>query len=226
MGIIYAFTNLKNNKKYIGQSINDDNSRYNNHMCAIKYEHNNEYDSPLHRAIRKYGLDNFKYEILVKDIDDIDTLNSLEIYYIQKFNSLIPNGYNIETGGKNCSKPKDSEWRKKLTWSQAKLTEEEIISLRYAYANRESPSKIYNEKYKDRLHYQSFLNIWSGRRYGNIMPELLNKGRHTKMTQEKANQVREIYNNEKISYTKLAEKFNVSKSTIADIISNRTWKNV
>lgn len=226
MGIIYAFTNLKNNKKYIGQSINDDNSRYNNHMCAVKYEHNSEYNSPLHRAIRKYGLDNFHYEILVKDINNIEILNELEIYYIQKFNSLVPNGYNIETGGKNCAKPKNSEHKKKLTWSQAKLTEKEIIELRYAYANKESPSKIYNEKYKDRLHYQSFLNIWSGRRYSNIMPELLNQGRHTKMTQEKANQVREIYNNEKISYAKLAEKFNVSKSTIADIISNRTWKNV
>ena len=142
-------------------------------MSSVKYEHNSEYNSPLHRAIRKYGLENFNYEILVKDISDIEMLNELEIYYIQKFNSQVPNGYNIEKGGKNCSKPKTQEQKVKLTWAQAKLTEEEIIELRYAYANNESPSKIYNEKYKDRLHYNSFLNIWSGRRYGNILPELL-----------------------------------------------------
>jgi DNA invertase Pin-like site-specific DNA recombinase len=46
------------------------------------------------------------------------------------------------------------------------------------------------------------------------------------MTQEKANEIRQIYQNEKISYQKLADKFGVSKSTVADIISNRTWKNV
>jgi hypothetical protein len=53
--------------------------------------------------------------------------------------------------------------------------------LRIAYKNGESPSKIYKEKYSERLHYNSFLNIWSGRRYKNIMPDYIEKGRHTKM---------------------------------------------
>ena len=82
MGIIYCFTNLINNKKYIGQSINDDDSRYNNHKNAYHSEKNREYNSPLHRAMRKYGFNNFSYEILVKDIDDINVLNDLECYYI------------------------------------------------------------------------------------------------------------------------------------------------
>ena len=176
--------------------------------------------------MRKYGLENFKYEILVKGIDDVDVLNGLETYYIQKLNSLIPNGYNIELGGKNCSKPKSLEQKEKLTWAQAKLTEEEIIELRKAYMNKESPKKIYDERYKNRLHYNSFLNIWSGRRYQNIMPEAIEKGRHTKMTQDKADEIRKIYSEEKISYQKLADKFNISKSTVADIINNRTWKKV
>ena len=57
-------------------------------------------------------------------------LNKLEMYYIQKFNSQVPNGYNIEEGGKNCPKPKTKEQKIKLTWAQAKLSEEEIIELR------------------------------------------------------------------------------------------------
>ena len=64
MGIIYCFTNLINNKKYVGQSINDDGSRYSNHKHAYKSEKNCEYDSPLHRAMRKYGFENFSYEIV------------------------------------------------------------------------------------------------------------------------------------------------------------------
>lgn len=185
-----------------------------------------EYESPLHRAFRKYGIENFKYEILISNINDIELLNQLEIYYIKEYDSRIPNGYNITEGGKNASITKTQEQKIKLTWSKAELTEEEVIELRLAYQKKESPIKIYNEKYKDRLHYNSFLNIWSGKRYKNIMPEVIEQGRHTKMTLELANKIREIYKNEKTSYQKLANKFGVSKSTIADIISNRTWKNV
>ena len=226
MGIIYCFTNLINNKQYIGQSISPKNERYNNHKSSYKNEKNKEYNSPLHRAFRKYGFDNFKYEILVKDIKDIELLNQLEINYIKQYNTLIPNGYNIEIGGKNAQKPKTDEQKEKLTWGQAELTIDEIKELRIAYKNGESPSKIYKEKYQERLHYNSFLNIWSGRRYKNIMPEYIENGRHTKMNQQKANEIRERYKNEKISYNKLAEEYNCSKSTIADIIKNRTWNNV
>lgn len=200
MGIIYCFTNLINNKKYVGQSINDDGARYKNHKHAYKSEKSCEYDSPLHRAMRKYGFENFSYEILAKDIDNISILNELECYYIQEYNSLIPNGYNIEPGGKNAPKPKTQEQKVKLTWGQAELTEEEIIELRQAYANKESPKLIYDAKYKDRLHYNAFLNIWSGRRYKNIMPEVIETGRHTKLTQEIADEIRKIYREEKISY--------------------------
>ena len=85
-------------------------------------------------------------------------------------------------------------------WDQAKLTKEEVIELRVAYKNGESPSKIYNEKYKDRLHYNSFLNIWSGRRYKHVLPEYIENGRHTKLTQEKADEIRRLYKTEKFTY--------------------------
>jgi len=70
----------------------------------------------LHRAFRKYGFENFDYEILSKDIDDIDLLNKLEIFYITKFNTKAPNGYNVESGGKNAPKPKTLEHKKKEIW--------------------------------------------------------------------------------------------------------------
>ena len=156
MGIIYCYTNKINGKKYIGQTINPQ-LRYNAHRSSYQNPKDKEQNSLLHRAFRKYGFENFQYEILVKDIDSIDVLNELEIYYIKKFNCKTPNGYNVEDGGKNCNKPKTLEHRKKEIWGQAKLTEEEVIELRKAYQNKKSPSEIYNKKYKDRLHYNSFL---------------------------------------------------------------------
>lgn len=146
--------------------------------------------------------------------------------YIKQFNTITPNGYNVEAGGKNCEKPQTQEQRLKLTWSQAKLTEDEVKELRIAYKNKKSPTEIYNEKYKDRLHYNSFLNIWSGRRYSLIMPEVFEKGRHTKLTAEIVSNIKADRQNLKLTYQDLANKYNISKSTIADIMNGRTWKDV
>ena len=225
MGIIYCYTNLINNKRYIGQTINPE-MRYSAHKSNYQNPKNSEYNSLLHKAFRKYGFENFKYEILVQDIDDINILNDLEIYYISKYNNQAPNGYNVEAGGKNSSKPKTLEHRKKEIWGQAKLTEEEVIELRKAYKAKKSPTEIYNQKYKNRLHYNSFLNIWSGRRYSLIMPEVFEKGRHTKLNADIVRQIRKDREEQKLSYDKLAEKYGISKGTVADIIKGRTWKNV
>lgn len=228
MGHIYCFTNQINNKKYIGQSINDKNIRYNQHKSSYQNKNDKEYNSLLHKKFRQYGFDNFTYEILVDNIEDINLLNELEIYYINYYHTWIKDpmckGYNIEPGGRNCSKPKTPEQKVKLTWGQTKLTEDEIKELRIAYKEGKSPTQIYNEKYSDRLHYNSFLNIWSGRRYKNIYPEYIQNGRHTKMNQSIADKIRQEYASKKISFQKLADEYNCSKSTIADIIHQRTWK--
>lgn len=225
MGIIYKFTNLINNKSYIGQTINPQ-QRYNAHKNAMTNTNSQEYDSILHRAFRKYGFENFEYSILA-ETDDIGALNLLEIYFIKQFNSKLPNGYNIEEGGKNGTHSCPEELKYQLIWDQAKLTEEEVKELREAYKNKESPTLIYRQKYKDRLHLQSFMNIWTGKRYGQIMPEVFEqKNRHTKLTEEIVKEIRKVRENEKLSYEKLSQRFNISKATIADIVKNRTWKNV
>lgn len=177
--------------------------------------------------MRKHGFENFDYEILANYIEDIELLNTLEIYYIHLFSSVIPNGYNVETGGKNCERPLTDAQKEKLRWSHAALTEKEVIELRIAYQNKESPTKIYDEKYKDRLHYNSFLNIWAGKRYSTVMPEVFkDKGRHTKLTPEIVHLIKQEREQTNISYQKLADKYNVSKGAIAGVIQGRTWKNV
>lgn len=224
MGIIYSYKNLINGKQYIGQTINP-KQRYIQHKSSAFNENDKEYNSLLHQAFRKYGYENFEYTVLAES-NDIDILNELEIMFIKKYDSKAPNGYNIEDGGRNCKKPQTEAQKRKLMEAHASLTEEEVIELRIAYQNNESPKKIYDEKYKNRLHYNSFLNIWSGRRYAKIMPEVINKGRHTKLTVEIVQQIRKDKEELNLSYQKLAEKYNISKSTVSDIIKKRTWKNV
>lgn len=53
-------------------------------------------------GLREFGINNFSFAILEEFEEfDKDLLNELECYYIEKFNSLKPNGYNMVPGGTN-----------------------------------------------------------------------------------------------------------------------------
>ena len=94
MGYIYMIKNKIDSKCYIGQSIEKDiNTRWNKHKRNI----NSDGCPALYGAFRKYGIDNFDFKIICISFDEY--LDDLEIYYISKFNSIAPNGYNLETGG-------------------------------------------------------------------------------------------------------------------------------
>lgn len=224
-GRIYCYTNLINNKKYIGQTIQEDNGRFNQHYSSAFNPRASDYDTPFHRAIRKYGYDNFSLEILEANIHSLEEMNELEAYYIKQLQSLTTqNGYNIESGGKNSKKVFSVEHNKNLSLAKGSLTEEEVIQLRIAYKQKQSPKKIYDALYKDRLHYNAFLNIWSGRKYKHILPEYIEKGRHTKISFEQAEEIRKKYAQGNMTYKKLSIEYNVDPSTIGNIVKYKTHK--
>lgn len=92
---IYKITNLINNKMYIGQSVHIE-QRWKDHKVRAYYEDCEEYERPLYRAMRKYGLDNFSFEIIEEC--EIQALNEREQYWIQ-FYDTFKNGYNLTFGG-------------------------------------------------------------------------------------------------------------------------------
>ena len=93
---IYKITNIINNKCYIGQSI-DINRRWYDHKYKALYKNDISYNSALHSAMRKYGIENFVLEIVEECKEN--QLDEREKYWIKESNSLTPNGYNILTGG-------------------------------------------------------------------------------------------------------------------------------
>ena len=90
---IYRIYNKINNKNYIGQSINIE-KRWEEHKRAMNYENEHTYNYPLYKAFRKYGLDSFEFSILEQC--DSPQLTQKEQYWIDYYNSLVPNGYNQE----------------------------------------------------------------------------------------------------------------------------------
>ena len=95
---IYKIENLLNHKIYIGQSCNIER-RWKDHIRRI---YNSENDNlPLYKAFRKYGKENFSFEII--ELCSIEDLDIKEKRYIKQFNSLVPNGYNVAMGGQSST---------------------------------------------------------------------------------------------------------------------------
>lgn len=104
-GIIYKVTNSINGKCYIGQTIKTLEQRKHEHIWNAT---NKKYKSYLHNAINKYGIENFKWEMLC-ECSTNDMLNKKEMDSIIEQNSYIPNGYNLTLGGGGISGYKHSE---------------------------------------------------------------------------------------------------------------------
>ena len=88
---IYKITAKHNNKIYIGQSI-DIYARWKSHWKETRYGSN----TPLHNTMRKYGKEDFDFEI-IEECQQKD-INEREIYWINFYNSYNE-GFNLTTGG-------------------------------------------------------------------------------------------------------------------------------
>ena len=109
-GYIYSVTNEINGKSYIGKT-NNLVRRWKEHC----YGSGNT--SILNRAIKKYGLEHFVFDIVAQiPFDSIEELNDvlkqLEIYYISLYDTF-KNGYNATIGGDGTSCYHHSEETKK-----------------------------------------------------------------------------------------------------------------
>lgn len=93
---IYKITNKCNGKCYIGQAI-DIKSRWRKHRCAYHNPNSHAYNYPLYKAIRKYGLKNFSFEVL-EECSKAE-LNEREMFYIAKYQANTRQGYNQNDGG-------------------------------------------------------------------------------------------------------------------------------
>lgn len=97
VGIVYKIKNQINNKVYIGITTRDLFYRVKGHIYD-SYTRNNK--SLFHKAIRKYGEQNFTIQILQIVFSSIQELEQREKYWIKFFLANNPNfGYNLTSGG-------------------------------------------------------------------------------------------------------------------------------
>jgi group I intron endonuclease len=95
MGFIYKITNKLSKKCYIGETKESSpETRWKQHIYNISKGRG---CPALRDAVVKYGLENFTFEVLIICFDE--NRYDHERHYIKKYNSVVPNGYNILEGG-------------------------------------------------------------------------------------------------------------------------------
>lgn len=106
---IYKYTNKINGKFYIGQCTNPEQRKIAHKSRAEK----NDGGCPLfYRAIRKYGFDQFEFEIL-EILNDQKSADQAERKWIKNLNSTDPKiGYNIVAGGGGRANPLNTDTHK------------------------------------------------------------------------------------------------------------------
>lgn len=151
-GYIYAHINKQNNKVYVGQTIQNPNTRFGKDGNNYNYNRNNLF----YNAIQKYGWNNFEHKIIYtiecesKD-DLLLALNNLEEQAILKYNSCNREcGYNVESGGKNTSKSDTTKQKISNSMKGKKLSEEHKQKIKAALnKNKKEIENIINELNKD-----------------------------------------------------------------------------
>lgn len=165
---IYKYQNKLNGKVYIGQSIDIERRQY-NHKSSAYNEKANDYNSQFHQAIRKYGLENFDFEIIAELTPEEytrQTLNQLEIFFIKYYDSF-KNGYNATEGGDdvfgNNIYPGEKNGR-------AKLNEEDVRYIRECY-NAHIPFREVYAEFQDKITKRGLQKVWWFDTWKNIYPE-------------------------------------------------------
>lgn len=104
-------------KKYVGQCVQTlSNGKEWGHMKRWRQHigdarNGKDYCRLLNNAIRKYGPDTFKIELLT--VCDIDELDKYENMYIQKLNTMTPHGYNLVSGRSNSRQSQETKEKRR-----------------------------------------------------------------------------------------------------------------
>lgn len=223
IGIIYKITNFVNGKSYIGQTWQNLQKRFNDHI------NKKSHCVKLSNAINKYGKNNFGIVDIIY-CDNQQEMNFLENFYIIQFDT-IKNDYNLREGRANGKLSEESKIKMSKSHIGKKLSDQTKNKLSQIHKG-----KIISKETRNKI---SIAN--SGKKYGPQSEDVrLKKSialknrklsddtkkksssaavkRKSKISLEDANNIK-ILKNKGFPVKDLASKFDVSESYVRGIIN-------
>lgn len=237
MHFLYKITNTIDNKVYIGQS-NKENERWRQHKYFARQDEPIQY---VHRAMKKYGIENFSYEVIAMCRTQEDADETEKTLIIQYDSQNKENGYNISRGGDliwNRGLPKEQqpmygkhhseESRKKISKSS---TGKEMPPHTDEYKENMSrimTGRILTDEWKKKIgqahigmkHSEESKKKMSLSQKGNQAGE---KHPRAKLTIEIVRLIRNEYYPGGVTMTALGEKYNISRTMISNVVNNKNW---
>ena len=203
---IYKWTNILNNKIYIGQSTNVIR-RKTEHLYTLRNnKHNNPY---LQNEFNKYGEHNFKFEV-IEECEEVE-LNAKEQYYINLYNTLNRKyGYNLKKNDGSTTRHSE-ETKRKMSLSHLGKSKSYETRLRMSKAFK---GRKLSEQHKIKL---------SKNRKGKAMGE---KNSQSIISDKKAEEILIFLLNNKCSIVEVANKFDVSYDVVYNLKENRSYKHI
>jgi group I intron endonuclease len=151
IGIIYLLTCQKTGKTYVGQTTRGIKSRIKGHLDQMRHGS----QLPIHRALRKYGYENFEVRVLEECLS-VDSLNEAESRWIATYGSFGPSGYNCTSGGEGYAVSDETREKVSRARSGKAMSEDTKGKIRKAttgirnhfYGRRHKPESIAQMKPK------------------------------------------------------------------------------
>jgi group I intron endonuclease len=220
---LYCITNLLNNKVYIGQATNVP-KRWSDHRRAGELKKPTQ---PIHNAIIKYSIDNFKFEVIASCKTQVDA-NEIETILVKQYDSFISNdkGYNATFGGMNA--PKSNEWKAHMSEVMKpamairlanETPEEKRSRYKKVSASLKGRDKVPGSGLKKGHHFSD--EVKKNMSHGHIGQIAHNR----KFTDEQVILIREQYK-QGLSCDKLAIIHDIDRSSMWRIATGRSYKKV
>lgn len=198
-GLIYKYTNKLNQKNYIGQTTSTLQRRDYKHLSQIND------DTYFHRALKKYGRDNFTLVILENDIPE-EKLDEREIFWIEQFDSYYMHnkGYNMTKGGK---------------WStpEQKVIGKDILDIQKKIINSNMTFQEIATLYNVSLSCISDINTGRTFRDNNLKYPLRNIYTRSELDENKVQEIIRLLTTTNYSQAEIAKQVGIKEYTVGSI---------
>ena len=222
-GCIYKVTNEINNKVYIGKTI-DFVKRKSAHLRCSR----NESYFVFHKALQKYGEDNFKWEIILKDKES--NLSDREKDFISEYDCHYLNGYgyNMTLGGDGTLGFRHSdEYKRNLSKKMIgnkntlgnKLSDEHKLKLSIALKgiSRLQCGRVHTNEQKEHMSNVMMGRVFSETHKANLAK--VNRDSHNKNIYKFRNTKNEEFAGTMLDFK---EKYNLDRSSITRLVSGKS----